>query len=99
MTWILHFLLKVNPPLLLQCLMQPATLWEHPAFQLHILGRREESDERLQRPWAGSNVLEAAARSASAWEEATKKRDARAAKMLNGMRRAPPKDKAKAKAK
>jgi hypothetical protein len=94
---LLHRFAKLNPPLLVQMVMQPVTAWESPVVQIHLLGRHDD-EEGLERPWKGGGFMENATRAAAEWESAAKKRDARERKMLNGMKSARDKDKDKDKA-
>jgi hypothetical protein len=47
----MHVYMKVNPPLLLQVVTMPMSLWDTPVFQVHFLGKDEKSSARLTRPW------------------------------------------------
>ena len=96
---LLHRFAKLNPPLLVQMVMQPISVFESPVVQIHLLGRRDDTEE-LERPWKGGGFMENVTRATAEWEAASKKRDARERKMLNGMKNAKdkvPKGKAKAK--
>ncbi|RNF23772.1 uncharacterized protein Tco025E_02732 [Trypanosoma conorhini] len=44
-------------PLLLQCAMNPVTMFRSPLFQLHVLERREEGD--FVRPWKEESAVPA----------------------------------------
>ena len=83
-TFAMHHWLKVNPPLLFQCLSQPLAIWDSPVFKVHFLGYNDD-EPPYQRPWPVNNFLEAAAAGGKAFEEAQKKREERERKMLNGM--------------
>jgi hypothetical protein len=79
----------VNPPLLMQLLIQPLTLWDAPVFKVHVLGHAD--DEELQRPWAVTGVLEQASRMGAAWEARERAMVARAEKMSRGIVKKAPK--------
>ena len=90
--------MKVNPPLLMQLLMQPLTLWDAPVFKVHMLGRSDDEEE-LQRPWKVTSILEQASRMGAAWEARERAMAARQAKMERGVVKKPPKAKDTKKAK
>ena len=80
----LHWFRKVNPPLLMQLLMQPLTLWNAPVFRIHVLGCSDE-DEEYQRPWKVTGIMEQANRMQALWEAREKAQAAREAKMQRGL--------------
>jgi hypothetical protein len=80
----MHWFMKVNPPLLFQCVSQPLSVWESPAFKVHFLGAKDD-EPPYERPWPSTNFMEAAQASTKAWEDGYKKREERERKMLNGM--------------
>ena len=89
MAWGLHYFMKVNPPLLMQLLMQPMTLVDAPVFKVHMLGGADD-EEPLQRPWKITSVLEQATRMGTAWEARERAMAARQAKLERGVVKKPP---------
>lgn len=77
--------MKLNPPLLVQLIMQPVTLLESPVFAVHMLGKSDE-EEPYERPWKGSDFITNLTKTQAAWEASQKKADERRRKMLNGMK-------------
>ena len=98
MAFALHYFMKVNPPLLMQLLMQPMTLWNAPVFRIHMLGHSDEEEE-YQRPWKVTGIMEQATRMHALWEAREKAQAAREAKMMRGIvkKKAAPKEAKKAK--
>jgi hypothetical protein len=93
----MHWWFKLNPPLIIQIVMQPLTLFDSPAFHVHIMGKSDDV-EPYERPWASANFMSQASKTVAAWEESSKKREERGRRMMNGMKKGPKAGKAEAKA-
>jgi hypothetical protein len=96
MAYGLYQFMKMSPPLIMQALLQPITLWDSPAFQVHLRGKRDD-EAPYERPWPSNNPLGQWVKAKDEWEAAQKRLDARRQKALNGMKRAKPKETAKSK--
>lgn len=86
-----HHFLHTNPPLMMQLLMQPLTVWDSPVFKVHVRGFGEDDGEEFARPWKVTSILEQASRMGAAWEEREKATQARLDKMQRGVQKKAPK--------